>query len=55
MQGYLREVESALKELTLVKEKLEGVYSREFAERVQAYYEKQSRAALLSLQIKREV
>lgn len=48
-------MESALRELTLVKEKLEGVYSREFAERVQVYYERQSHAALLSLQIKREV
>lgn len=39
----------------MAKEQLEGLYSRELVERVQVYYEKQSHAALLSLQVKREI
>jgi hypothetical protein len=53
--AHIGDVEAAMRELGEAKEKLEGLYAKEVAEKVHAYYEKQSRMALLSLQVKKEL
>lgn len=55
MAAHIKDVETALRNLSEAKEKLEGLYVREVGEKVHAYYERQSKMALMSLQVKKEL